>query len=486
MSLTSPDAKIHALVLVLLFCLAGFFATYHLTESPPTWYDEGFYVQSAANLATYGHTGLRIAPDTIEPSSKLITVGYPLIYPLAGWLKLFGVNILSARSLMVLFILGFLLASYVLARRLFGTGLALGALALLVTLPTLYGNGKDVLGEVPGLTFLILFLICFNRALSSTTRRYFWLALGALAAGLCVATKPTFLVLMPAIAVGTCIAWRRGTMHGKEILAAAAVGLVPILLWLLVQFNAGDSFSDVLSYYANPYQLSSLLNVILENVRRLFVGIGPLYLLGILGTWLYAFWIRLRRRETIPVIEIIALIFSLLIVAAYLRTAGWYRYLFEAQVIALLFFPNALLVAVQSANRFINAKKVVAIVISALTIFGAYQVMFSSFVAESYHRDKTAFLESYFATVPSTTSFFIYNVPEVAIFIRGANYYQYIDSYSGDAGWSIGREQLSVIEKGKVDRIIVGTDAYAKMEVGAFPRYAATKKTHDYTILEKI
>lgn len=483
--LSSFTIKYYAAAAVVLFCLAGFFATYHLTESPPVWYDEGFFVQSAANLATHGQTGLRVAPDTIEPSSKLITVGYPLIYPLAGWLKVFGVSVLSARSLMVLFILGFLIAGYFLARRLFGSELALGALALSVTLPTLYGNGKSVLGEVPGLMYLVIFLLCFYIARSATARRYLWWALAGLFAGLCVATKPTFLVLLPAIAVGVFVEWRRGTVNFKEIGIAAVAGVAPVLLWLFLQFQGGDSITNILSYYANPYQLSDLFSVILENTRRLFTGIGPLYLVGIIAVWVCALFTRLRKREAISAEEIIALIFSLLIIAAYLRTAGWYRYLFEAQAVSLLFFPAALLTLMQFTAHVVNPKKAVVAVVVALTLLGAYQVMFKSFVAESYQRDKTAFLESYFAGVPSTTSFFLYNVTEIGIFIQGTNYYQYVDAYSGDAGWQIGKEQLPEITKGKVDKIILGTDAYASMLKDPFPLYTVGKTTHDYTILEK-
>jgi len=219
----------------------------------------------------------------------------------------------------------------------------------------------------------------------------------------------------------------------------------------------------------------------LRNVRGLFTGIGPLYLMGVVAVWVSAFVIRLRRRERISIEESIALIFSFLTIAAYLRTEGWYRYLFEAQVLSLLFFPNALLVVAQPIARFFNPKKAIVAVIIALTMLGAYQVMFSSFVAESYHRHKTAFLESYFASVSSTTSFFIYNVPEVAIFIHGTNYYQYIHPAGGD----IGKEQLAVIDEGKVDRIIVGTDTYAAMKDDPFPLYSVIQKMHDYTILEK-
>lgn len=472
----------YTILLVILFCTAGFFATYHLTESPPVWYDDGMFMQAAANLSLYGQEGLRVAPNNIEPSSKLITVGYPLIYPLAGWFKIFDVSVLSARSFMVLYIFGFLIASYFLSRRLFGREQALGVLALLVTLPTLYGNGKGVLGEVPGLMYLMLFLLCMSIALSSAAKKYLWLLLAGLFAGLCVATKPTFLVLLPAIAVGIFIAWRKKTINLEEVGVMLVAMAAPLILWLFLQFRAGDSLASIMSYYVNPYQLTNLSEVIFENVRRLFTGIGPLYLVGIMGVWIYALWIRLREKETISSAEIISFVFSLLIIAAYTRTAGWYRYLFEAHVMSLLFFPNALLIAARSTARYVNPKKMVTVCIVVLVILGAYQVMFSSFVAESYNRNKTAFLKTYFASVPSTTSFFIYNVPEAAVFIHTTNYYQYFDA----AGWYIGKNQLSLINEGKVSRIILGADTYSKMNKDSFLLYKVVQTTHEYVFLEKI
>ena len=475
------STKSHTILLVLLFCVAGFFATYHLTESPPVWYDEGMFTQAAINLAFYGQTGLRVAPDIIEPSSKLITVGYPLIYPLAGWFKIFGTGILSARALMVVFILGFLFASYLFARRLFHKDVALGALALLITLPTLYGNGKSVLGEVPGLMYLVLFLVCLNIALSHTARKYVWFLLPGLFAGLCVATKPTFLVLLPAIVIGIFIGWRQKKLRGKEILITVAAGVVPLMFWLFLQFRAGDLLASILSYYVNPYQIPDIGRVIIANSLNLFTSVGPLYLMGIMGVWLGALWIRRHQREAISVEEIIAFVFSVLIIVAYTRTAGWYRYLFEAQAISLLFFPNALLVMARSMIHFINPKKLVTIIIGTLAVLGAYQVMFSSFVADSYQSSRTAFLEEYFAAVPSSTSFFFYNVPEVALFVHSSNYYQYFNP----AGWYIGKEQLSVIEKGEVDTIIIETGTFAAMSQNAFALYRVDRTTHRYIMLQK-
>ncbi|MCX6719013.1 MAG: hypothetical protein NTZ38_01410, partial [Candidatus Taylorbacteria bacterium] len=54
-----------AFLVVLLFAIGIFFSLYKLTESPPVWYDEGMYFQTAANLATENIDGMRLSPLTI-------------------------------------------------------------------------------------------------------------------------------------------------------------------------------------------------------------------------------------------------------------------------------------------------------------------------------------------------------------------------------------------------------------------------------------
>ena len=146
------------IIIAILFLGILFASTYKLIESPSVWYDEGIYVQIATNLANNGLVGMRFSPTEILHVSKF-TVEYPVIYPLAGVFKIFGFSILSARLLMVFFILGLAVARYFLIRKLFGPNLALLSLALLATFPPLYGNGKSVLGETPGL-FFVFWLCC--------------------------------------------------------------------------------------------------------------------------------------------------------------------------------------------------------------------------------------------------------------------------------------------------------------------------------------
>lgn len=451
--------------------------------------DEGIFIQAAANLALHGQIGLRVSPDGIEPSSKLITVGYPFTYPLAGWFKAFGISILSARALMVLFILGLLFVSYVFVRRLFGPVQALGALALLVTLPTLYGNGKSVLGEVPGLFYMVASLACLSAARTRTVRRYQWLIFAGLFAGLCVATKPIFVLFIPAALIGLGIAWRRHEVVLSEVGVAAGAGLIPILTWLTVQFRTSDSAGSLLSFYVNHYQVTDWSGTILANLRNLVTSIGPLYLLAILFIWLVAYGIRLRRQEHIPVEEHIALAFSVITLLGYLTTAGWYRYLFEAQALSLLFLPNAFVIVARRITSGRAWEKLAIATVVGLSLLGAYQIMFNSFVAESYGRRQTAFWEEYFRTAPPSTSFFFYDVPEVAFFARDKIYYQYLNPYDGMnifvPGWDIGGAQTAILVQGGADVVILPPAIYEKKKNDLFSSYEIDRSIHNYDFLKK-
>ena len=276
--------------------MSGFFATYKLKESPSVWYDEGFYVQVASNLSIHGKYGLQLLPGEIEPVSRLVTVSYPLIYPLALAFKIFGHNILVARGVMVFFILGFISGVYLLARRTIGISYALGAVALIVTFAPLYGNGKSVLGEVPGLFFLTLSLLSLDRALSNGKKSRLGFIFTGLFAGLCASTKPIFLVFLPAIALTLFIKWHYGKLSKRNIFLLAVSVLVPLIIWVHIQFSFNANITNILSYYIKPFQEKSVYDFIFENLKHFISDSGPIYLLIMIFAWLSGLIIRRRKK----------------------------------------------------------------------------------------------------------------------------------------------------------------------------------------------
>lgn len=479
--------KIEISILSLLLIMTGFFATYKLSESPSVWYDEGFYVQIASNLSDYGEYGMQLRPGEIEPVSKLITVSYPLIYPLALAFKIFGNSIIVARGTMAFFIIGFVLVSYLLARRLFGASYALGSIALLATFAPLYGNGKSVLGEVPGLFFLTLSLLSLERTLSDRNKSTLGFVLAGLFAGLCVSTKPIFLLFAPAAALAIFIRWRKRGLTLMDFLYFTISATIPLVFWFYVQFGFGESLVSILSFYANPFQEKNVYSAIFENLRHFVSDSGPIYLLIMLFVWSTGIILRRRKKIEISSSETAALAFSLLISIGYLKTNGWYRFIFPAQAVSFIYFPKSISLlfefvrgklkhrTISQSTRFFWVAPVFC-----FAVLGIYQTMFSSFVAEAYKSDKTAFWENYFKNIPREQTVFFYNVPEVAALDFGGKYYQYISP----AGWQIGSSGLEAIDSGKVDSVILRTDAFEGNE-GKFSKYRPQMKAYKYTILIK-
>mgnify|MGYP001600988626 CR=1 FL=1 len=485
-------------IVLILFIFGAFFATYKLTESPPVWYDEGWYYQSAANLADIGIFGLQLSPGNIVHISLYQTVSYPFIYPLALWLKTFGINILSGRSLMVIMIMVTLLVSYLLSKRLFGNTVAVGTLALLSTFAPLYGNGKSILGEVPGLLYFVLALLFFNLAKSETSKKVFWIILTGIFAGLCVATKPFFVLILPAFFVGVFLEWKRGSFSKRQVFYGILALLVPIIAWIFIQFNPGDSILDVITYYANPYAYSNpyyetnIFAVTLSSIMNLFKNASTFYTIIILSIWSFALFIKRRFQEQVSSEEIISFIFSVIVMLSYLRIGSIFRYFFPAQLIILIFLPSALFTVFnfmaqkligseQRLRRIIkNSASIISIIVFAS--IGLYQLVFNSWVAEAYTSHKTAFWQDYFSHIRTTTSVFFYDTPEVTPFINHRNYYQAILTLRTN---TIGKEQLSQLTSGKVDKVIVETDKYIPNKDTIFTKYTEDQIAYKYTILKQ-
>jgi len=480
---------VYSVLVGVLFAVALFFATFHLAESPAVWYDERFYTQAAENIAEYGVWGLQIAPGEFA-SLSVVTVGYPLLLPVSFSFNLFGVGIVQARAVMVGFIMLFVVSEFFLIKRMFGTRAALLSLLLLVTFPVLYGNGKSVLGEVPGLLFLVLFLHALFRIEETKYRSVRWYALAGFSLGLSVATKPIFLVALPAVALAAVIKRRQIVWRARSIFFGIAAFFVPVFLWVMTQFQGDDSLGEILSFYANPYESENLLPVVASNLTRFFTELSPMFTLVLVIVFAFSLFFKLRDGEQSSLVELVAFYFTLLILAQYLRIPdGWYRYFFPAQMTVLIFFPPALAYCIRRvAGKQMIAHYAVAasvIVVVSFSALGLYQLLFHSYVADYYGSNKSHELVAYFANSDDSTSLFIYNVPEVVVFLKTSEYYQYLRPHDGQ---EVGKAKLDLLEKGVPDRIIVHAGTYEnekKKKSGIFDAYPREEVVSKYMILSK-
>jgi len=188
--------------LVVAVCFA-FLAFYHLSDYPTTWFDEGVHLHVPQTLVRYGEYADR-SSDGFRYFGPTLGVGPTVMLPIAGAYKLFGIGLLQARVVMALYLLAALYLFYRLARSLDGPMLAAAALVLLVSSPAvaLLETGRQVLGEVPGLFFLLAgFIVWF----SAWDRSWGRLTLAGLLFGAAAVTKyQNLIILVPTIALAAC------------------------------------------------------------------------------------------------------------------------------------------------------------------------------------------------------------------------------------------------------------------------------------------
>ncbi|MBP7741227.1 MAG: glycosyltransferase family 39 protein [Candidatus Pacebacteria bacterium] len=476
---------IPAALAVLALCITVFAATYHLAESPAIWFDEGMYTQTALNLARYGTQGIQVAPHTLD-SAGSVTGGFPFIGPISISYSLFGPGVVQGRAIMVFFLVGFVILAYFSTRLLFGpTSAAITAL-LLSSFPMLYGDGKSVLGEVPGFFFLmgsVIFLFLLEK--SRYTSRTAYAGLGVMV-GLCVVTKPIFILLLPAFGLAWLLRFRQIPLSWRGAAIGAAAFLLPIGIWIHLQFGTSDSVAGAFAFYANPYNATDLLGLVLQNLRRFFREITPLYTAVLMFIWGLSLWVRRKKDSGISTTELVLFLFSLIVIAAYMRLPGWYRYLLPAVMLALIFLPNnvqTLFALVQERISFLRNKQWIPYVLLTLMMAGQwYQLANSSYVASYYRAHRTEEITELFRQISPERSVFVYNAPEVVVLLPSANYYQYIKPHATDDEESLGGEQLPLLKSGIPDYVVIGSEDY-KTHLDLFNSYTIVQTKNRYTLL---
>jgi 4-amino-4-deoxy-L-arabinose transferase-like glycosyltransferase len=436
----------------------------------------------AKNFAESGKQTLQVAPG-IFAAASYVTVGYPLTAPVGLSYKLFGHGVPQGRSVMVLFLLGFVVAAYFLTRKLFGKDIAMWTVLLLATFPMLYGNGKAVLGEVPALFFLVLTLITLFQLEKHAYRGWHRYVFVGLVAGLCAATKMFFVLFIFALFV-TCLLNIRSIRLTWSGFAMGLLALVaPLALWVYFQFGTDASIQSVVSYYTNPYSVENIPLHMLQNAKRFITETTPFFTFVLMSFWGISLFIR-RKKQRISSVEVSGFVFCILVILSYLRLEGWYRYLFPATIVSLIFLPNSLFSIYNFfKERFSLPGQVIFVLYGVLLLLVAgqlYESLFTSYVAQHYSSTRTATVENYLSTL-GNTSVFLYNTPELAIMLPSKNYYQYLTPLPEI---TIGEESFAALEAGVPDIVIVTSELYTSSDP-QFRAYRATRAVDRYTILEK-
>src|SRR6266498_4058386 len=161
--------------LAALIAVALFLALVNLPYAPRTWFDEGSHLHVPKTLIQHG-VYADISSEGYRYYGPTIGVGPTIMLPIALVFKLFGIGLLQGRIVIVAYLLTALAAGYTLARRLHGQLVGLLAVTLLLASRT-FGYqgaieyGRQVLGEIPGVAFLMLGTLAWLAALRPDERR---------------------------------------------------------------------------------------------------------------------------------------------------------------------------------------------------------------------------------------------------------------------------------------------------------------------------
>jgi len=318
-----------------------FLALYNLTAHPTTWFDEGSHLHVPKTLVRFG-VYADYSSEGFRHYGPTIGLGPTVLLPIAAAFRLFGIGLLQARLVMALYLLAAIYAFYRLAYALGGRRLAWVATALLLASRgvSLLEYGRQVLGEVPGLFFLVTGLVLwFGKWEKAGWRR---LGLVGLLLGLAMVTKHQYLLVLAPTLV---LAWLANLVYYRTapqrvfivpgLVAAACFALWQVYLILyLGPATASENLAKFRQFTAGVALVFSP-----ELMRR---GIKELLNLKVYLGWLlpalvYGLILALPRRREGQQWGTLLILVAVNLVWYVVASISWLRYAFPGLVFVSLF-----------------------------------------------------------------------------------------------------------------------------------------------------
>jgi hypothetical protein len=325
-----------AAILVVLFL-----AFYHLTRFPLPWFDEGTVLNASKTLYQY-HVYAEHSSDGFNYVGSIVSVGPTVMVPIAGMFALFGAGLLQARLIMVLYLLGTIAAFWGLARLMGGSRLAWVAAALLVTSRgvTLLEYGREALGEVPGLFFIVTGLWLWFIAWEHPS----WKKLTSVGIlfGLAMITKYEFLLFL---APAMILAWLANLVYYRTtpqrvFLIPGIISAVCFAFWLaflVINQNPATIGQNItaLRTATSGAALVFSISLMKQSIQQLLAL--KVYLALLAPVMFYGFTLLLPRRREAHRWFVLFTFISVDLIWYVTASVGWLRYAFPALAFASIF-----------------------------------------------------------------------------------------------------------------------------------------------------
>ena len=337
-------AGVTALVVLALFLIG----TIGIESVPPLWWDEGWTLCVARNWVVLGHYGCLLIG---QPAPPILSGHFPVVAPVALSFYLFGIGVWQARIVGLLFALGALSLLYFLTSRLFSHSVAIGTITILLLCPVEWELhpliiGRQVLGEMPMLFYLLAGYACFLHT-SENTRLF--LPLASVSWGIALMSKAQvwpFWAISLAIPLVVSLFMR--DWRFARLLTFGFVGSLAsfyLLEWTHILLLRGHTVPSPPSVGLRE-AVAIVLSLSVRQKALVFVLLSCLPTLCGLG-WATAQWIVTPARyrvDTMPeLVRLMLLVFCGSWLAWFtLLSVGWHRYAFPALFLATPFTASLL------------------------------------------------------------------------------------------------------------------------------------------------
>jgi 4-amino-4-deoxy-L-arabinose transferase-like glycosyltransferase len=331
-------AKITLCIVVLFWLL------WRLDSVPPLayWWDEAWTMSVARNWVELGHFGQLLNG---VPQSTGLSASFPVVMPVAWSFQLLGVGVWQGRLVTAGFTIAALLILFILAKRLYSSRIAWGAvLVALFLTPQLQTNpiymGRQVMAEMPMIFFLLAGYLC----LFLSFRHIAWALPMVLFWGVGIITKSQplpFWAVSLLVPMGIALLrrqWRAAIMF--------VVGL--IASWVASQQFIQWFFASITGHTTPGTPLQGLVKIsalTLDSVSRqsailmILLGGFPTVVGIVYVAWEY--WGKIRKWKPLDPVELtrLALLgFSGSWLVWYLcLSLGWARYLMPVMFVGSMF-----------------------------------------------------------------------------------------------------------------------------------------------------
>jgi 4-amino-4-deoxy-L-arabinose transferase-like glycosyltransferase len=197
----------------------------------PLQFDESYNLALAKHLATTGQYATEIVGVPLRWFDPLVTTGPTVLAPIALIFKLFGVGIIQARIIPIIYFGLLIVSAYFAAKRQSTWRAGCIVVLLLFALTSHFDEyGIVVFGEIPAVAFLLLAAIALARDDAKGA-----LVCGALV-GAAILTKPQMVLVVPALGVAILAAgWHNLWSFLRRVAFGGAGIAVPLLLWMVYQ-----------------------------------------------------------------------------------------------------------------------------------------------------------------------------------------------------------------------------------------------------------